>query len=144
MNPFRSLLVRSIGTPRLAVPVASLLLCVPGLANAQDVLGACASEIETYCPAVEPGHGRLAACLYAHEDKLGDACDAATGDHSDIIDATFAEVRLVAQECAGDMQRLCANGAGDARGHFSCLKANETDLSPGCAEGVNRLDLSID
>jgi hypothetical protein len=40
----------------------------------------CAKELGTYCKAVDPGEGRIAACLYAHDDKISTQCAVAVYD----------------------------------------------------------------
>ena len=34
----------------------------------------CKNEIQTYCPKVEHGMGRVPACLEKHQDQLSDQC----------------------------------------------------------------------
>ncbi|PRY22166.1 Cysteine rich repeat-containing protein [Aliiruegeria haliotis] len=124
--------------------VLTALVSTPEPAAANDIIGACETEIATFCAAVEPGHGRLAACLYAHENKLDAACDSAIGDLGDMLDLFFEEVRFLSQVCADDMTNLCAESAAEAGGHFYCLKEHQTELSPGCAAVVEPLRLIDD
>lgn len=35
---------------------------------------ACKADFATYCPGVQPGNGRIAACLKEHEAQLSPAC----------------------------------------------------------------------
>ncbi len=46
--------------------------------SAQSIFESCAKDLEVYCSQVTPGDGRISACIYAHEDKVSDECDAAT------------------------------------------------------------------
>jgi Cysteine rich repeat len=39
-----------------------------------DARVACDSDIQTLCPGVQPGGGRILACLKAHQDKVSDVC----------------------------------------------------------------------
>ena len=57
-----------------------LMACFAGNEQlaAQSIFESCAKDLETYCGAVTPGNGRTYACIYAHEDKVSDECDAAT------------------------------------------------------------------
>src|SRR5580704_7591521 len=52
-------------------------------ALAQDQLAAiraaCADDAQKFCAGVQPGGGRIVACLKEHKDSLSDACKQAAG-----------------------------------------------------------------
>jgi len=50
--------------------VASLLM----LSASADIRSACAEDIKTLCSGVQPGGGRIKACMKEHKDQLSDAC----------------------------------------------------------------------
>lgn len=93
------------------------LLCV-GSARAADAPGpaACRSDARSLCSQVEPGGGRIAACLKAHEGQLSEGCRSALP---------------VMQRCATEVEALCG-GAGGQRERRSCLRDNAAKLSPEC------------
>ena len=62
----------------LMVVVASPVIAGEDLV--QVVADGCKTEIDTYCKAVEPGDGRILACLYAYGDKLSGKCETKRGD----------------------------------------------------------------
>lgn len=103
-----------------------------GEARAADIINACAADVSTYCDAVEPGHGRLLSCLYAHETVISEACQEATGDMADLLDMFFEGTRVVQQQCSGDIRSLCGEiDPGEGR-IFSCLDEHRAELSDGC------------
>lgn len=74
---------------RLFVALASALACAGfvdvGAARAQtvspekqqqirDVGAVCRADIRTHCEGIQPGGGRIAACLGANRDKLSSDC----------------------------------------------------------------------
>ena len=121
--------------------VASGLAMAPASGHAADVLAACEADIAQYCGAVEPGHGRVMACLYAHETVVGDACDAAIADTADMLDMLFETLTFARQECAADIESLCGDvPAGEGR-ILTCLKSNEVDLSDGCGAIMSSVTL---
>lgn len=126
--------------PTLAALAAALAAAAPPAA-AQSILQACAPEIETHCQAVEPGHGRLFACLYAHETALSDACDAATGEMSDLIDMFFETVHRVHRACGRDAAEHCSDVTVGGGRMLACLRENAAAVSPGCTEVIDTLAL---
>lgn len=65
--------------------VASVLilsiLSVPALAADAPPRGAvreaCKADVEALCPGIQPGGGRIKACLRANKDKLSEGCKSA-------------------------------------------------------------------
>ena len=124
------------------IGVAALVLGALTLpAHAQSVFQACEVDIDHYCADVTPGSGRLTACIYAHEDKLSDSCDAAVAETADVITVIFNRLRNVRLQCAGDVAKLCDEVAiGEGR-IFACLHENKASLSDGCGEVIDHAEL---
>jgi len=111
--------------------------------RAQGVLEDCAADVTTYCADVELGHGRVLSCLYAHEDKISDACYAATIDYHDAMDFMFASVRETLAACAADIGTHCA---GTEFGHgriLTCLSENKTEIAPACKKVIDRIPIGL-
>src|SRR5260370_39855712 len=47
--------------------------------QASDARTACASDAQRLCAGVQPGGGRIVACLKEHKDSLSDQCKQAAG-----------------------------------------------------------------
>ncbi len=123
-----------------------LMACVAGNEQlaAQSIFESCAKDLETYCGAVTPGNGRTLACIYAHEDKVSDDCDAATENGATLLDWFFETVRYVYDRCADDVQKHCAGTEFGGGRILSCLNENSSQLTDACkevtAEFSGRLD----
>jgi len=39
-----------------------------------DLRTACATDVQKLCPGVQPGGGRIVACLKEHKDEVSDVC----------------------------------------------------------------------
>ncbi|WP_417766655.1 cysteine rich repeat-containing protein [Stappia sp.] len=127
------------------IAIASLLFSIFGTASpqAQGVLEDCATDIVTYCGDVEPGHGRVVSCLYAYEDKLSEACYAATIDYHDVMDFVFASVRDALASCAEDIDRHCS---GTEFGHgrvLTCLSQSKAEIAPACKKVVDGFEMGL-
>lgn len=131
----KNLLRRSV----LGVSGALLLLAAPLPASAQDVLSACAPAIKAHCSDVTPGHGRMYSCLYSYEDKLSEACNAASADVLDSLDAFFGMITYVKQQCIADIATHCESVAKGNGRVLACLQDKQSELSESCAPVVARL-----
>lgn len=131
----RNLLSRWIGVTALVLATST------PPAQAQSVFDACETDIQSYCADVTPGNGRLTACMYAHEDKLSESCDAAVGEMADIIDVVFERLRYVKQQCGADIATLCSDVAIGQGRVFSCLHENRSSLSASCVGVVDSVQL---
>ena len=124
------------------IGVAALMLAASALpAHGQSIFQACEVDIDHYCADVIPGSGRMMACIYAHEDKLTDACDAAVAETADVIDVIFRRLRNVQLQCGGDIAKLCDDVAIGQGRIFACLHENKPSLSAPCAEVIDHVVL---
>ena len=110
-----------------------------GVAGAQGLLESCRTDIVQFCSKVSPGDGRVISCLYAHEDVISEACDAATDDMADLIDGFFAGVRDAFAICAPDIEKNCSDVKVGQGRLVSCLASNQATLGKDCGDIVARL-----
>jgi len=131
----------------MVVVVAALLLSVSGAWAQQeivdDMLTACATEIETYCSQVTPGEGRLLACAYAHEDKLSGGCTWAIYKGVAELEAFVDAVVEVATACEGDLMEFCAEvelGEGQVA---TCLLEHKAEVTDDCRAAIDDAGLEV-
>ena len=131
----------------MVVVVAALLLSVSGAWAQQeivdDMLTACATEIETYCSQVTPGEGRLLACAYAHEDKLSGGCTWAIYKGVSELEAFVDAVVEVATACEGDLMEFCAEvelGEGQVA---TCLLEHKAEVTDDCRAAIDDAGLEV-
>ena len=123
---------------RLSLLSAGLVLTSFTTGHAQDsvaemVLEDCALELEDFCGAVSPGRGRIAACLYAHNDQLSDQCAISLSVGLIQFKMILAAVDHVATQCRGDLDKLCDGveiGGGQV---YQCLTDNKDKLNESCS-----------
>ena len=132
----------------LVTVVAVVLLSVSGAWAQQEivdeVMAACATEIETYCSQVTPGEGRLLACAYAHEDKLSGECSWAIYQGVAELEAFVDAVVEVATACEGDLMEFCADvelGEGQVA---TCLLEHKAEVTVGCSAAMDDAGLEFD
>ncbi len=116
-------------------PSPSVLFLVAGLgtfaALAQPAPAAtpparpCDADLARLCPGVQPGHGRIRACLEGKTDQISPECKA----H---LDQGRQHLRAVEQACQGDVAKFCADVKPGAGRLGACLRAHESELSEAC------------
>ena len=89
---------------------------------AQAAQHPCVDDAKRLCPGVQPGQGRIAACLKVHKDQLSQACN-----------ARIAEFREGAQACEDDMAKLCPGTKPGTERH-QCMQQHKDQVSPACRE----------
>ena len=112
--------------------LACAALMLGGLAaaaNAENAPTACRADIGKLCSKVEPGAGRIRACLEAHEAELSPACLRR-------LDGLEQEVGRLAARCRWDVAQYCSDVPMGASHVLQCLQTNERQLSPGCQDAM--------
>ena len=125
--------------------VVSLLLTT-GWAQAEESLveglkKACHQELTTFCKGVQPGEGRILACLYAFQDRVSGKCEYAIYDAAAQLDQAAMALKFAAAECKDDLLKYCGNvqvGNGRVK---ACLDKNEKSLSEKCKEALKQTGL---
>ena len=102
---------------------------IPGM-----VMQRCDKEIKQFCKDVQPGQGRLGACLYSHSNKLSFDCAYSMYDAADqLLDIRTALDRLANDtSCKSDIAQYCIGVAPTPDLIFLCLKKNFATLTDGC------------
>jgi hypothetical protein len=92
----------------------------------------CAKELGAYCKAVDPGEARIAACLYAHDDKISTQCAVAVYDGMLSLRASVEKLDFYARVCRADLLQHCnSEEIGEGR-LYQCLVKNKSALTDGC------------
>ena len=125
-----------------SVVVVSLLL-TSGWARADESLveglkKACHKELTTFCKGVQPGEGRILACLYAFQDRVSGKCEYGIYDAAAQLEQAAVALKFAAAECKDDLLKYCGNvevGNGRVK---ACLDKNEKSLSEKCKDALKQ------
>jgi hypothetical protein len=102
------------------------------LAKARAISADCEGDVYEHCRNVEPGEGRVAACLKAHESELSQWCQKAFNAWR------VGRMELVAA-CAGDVGEHCGQVPEGGGRIWVCLEDHLKDLSSECRAAVEKL-----
>jgi hypothetical protein len=107
--------------------IASFLLMAPVGALAQGTVlrQACGAEIQQHCAGVQPGEGRLRACIKENFAAFSETCK----------QALLSSVAVV-RACEADVQRTCPDiqpGGGRIQ---ACMKDHFAEYSEPCKQAI--------
>jgi hypothetical protein len=112
---------------KLRLTIASVLLVAPVGAVAQGMAlrQACGPEIQQNCAGIQPGEGRLRACVKEHFTAFSETCK----------QAMLSSVAVV-RACKADVQRTCPDiqpGGGRIQ---ACMKEHFVEYSEPCKQAI--------
>mmetsp|Transcript_18814 Transcript_18814/g.52452 ORF Transcript_18814/g.52452 Transcript_18814/m.52452 type:complete len:892 (-) Transcript_18814:83-2758(-) len=114
--------------------------------------GACSADVDTFCPDITPGAGRIAECLMGtiKGSKSGVGKPEVSQDCVEELDqfkmdrATNINKDLsLATACKGDVEKFCGNDElyPETGAVLTCLREIKSELSSSCADEVFRTQL---
>jgi cysteine rich repeat protein len=102
-----------------------LLTAPPAMAQGMAVRQACRAELQQHCAEVEPGDGRLRACVEEHFSAFSETCK----------QALLSSVALV-RACKADVQRTCPDVQPGGGRIQVCMKDHFTEYSKRCKQAI--------
>jgi hypothetical protein len=111
--------------PRLAVLSVLLMAPVGAMAQGAAVRQACGPELQQHCAGIEPGEGRLRACVKDNYAAFSEPCK----------QAMLSSVAVV-KACKADVQRTCPDiqpGGGRVQ---ACMKDHFAEYSDSCKQAI--------
>jgi hypothetical protein len=114
----------SIASPIFLVIAMLLLPCTTASAQLREVVKACVSDVKAQCPGVEPGEGRIRACVKTHLKDLSEPC------RNVVLKA------VTVKACAADVIKVCADSRPRLGRIKACMKDHLADLSAPCQEAL--------
>jgi len=95
------------------------------LAVAQETGKPCASDIKTLCAGIQPGEGRITACIKSHLTNLSPTCE-----------ERLLTVAVSGKICKTDVANLCAGIVPGTGGIRACIKAHMAEVSAPCKHAM--------
>jgi hypothetical protein len=115
----------------IGLPLFLAALAAPA-AYAQDP---CVEDVKQFCPAIQPGSGRVNRCLKENEEKISVACRAK-------LDADDKKARALVEsftyDCTSDVGRFCSSVQPGGGRVLKCLSQHSADLSERCEAQLDR------
>ena len=99
---------------------------------ADMVRNSCKQELVDYCGKVNPGGGRIIACLYAHSDQTNDQCSEALEVGVVQLNMILSAVNNVVDQCHRDLDTFCGDELIGGKRMYQCMSKNRNNLEPEC------------
>lgn len=96
--------------------LATLGFAASATANERAAMQVCRADAKKLCANVQPGGGRIAACLRENESKLSPGCQGQLG---------------TLEACAAEVKQLCPQ-AQDEAALRQCARSRRNEISDGC------------
>lgn len=112
---------------RSGVVVLAALLLSGSAAVAQQAGAPCAGDIKTLCAGIQPGEGRIKACIKSHLTGLSPTCE-----------DRVLTVAVTGKVCKTDVTNLCAGIVPGTGGIRACIKSHMAEVSDPCRDAMSR------
>jgi hypothetical protein len=110
---------------RTGLVVLAALLLSGSVATAQAGKP-CAADVKNLCAGIQPGEGRIKACIKSHLTGLSQACE-----------DRVLTVAITGKVCKADIAKLCAGVVPGTGGVRSCIKSHMAEVSDPCKDAMS-------
>jgi hypothetical protein len=110
---------------RSGLLILAVLLLSGSCAMAQSG-NPCAGDVKKLCAGIQPGEGRIKACIKSHLGELSQACE-----------DRLLTVTITGKVCKADVAKLCAGVVPGTGGLRACLKSHMAEISDPCKDAMS-------
>lgn len=103
-----------------AISAIVLLSATSKIAQQRAVAKECAADVKSQCASVQPGEGRIRACIKSHFKDLSEPCQAV------LVKAAAGKA------CGGDIKKICADVKPGGGRIEACMKSHLAEISEPC------------
>jgi hypothetical protein len=108
--------------------ILAALLLSDSVAVAQQAGRPCAGDIKTLCAGIQPGEGRIKACVKSHLTNLSPTCQ-----------DRVLTVAVTGKVCKTDVTKLCAGIVPGTGGIRACIKSHMAEVSDACRDAMSQV-----
>jgi hypothetical protein len=108
--------------------VLGALLLSASVAVAQQAGRPCAGDIKKLCAGIQPGEGRITACIKSQLTDLSPTCE-----------DRVLTVAVTGKVCKTDVTNLCAGIVPGTGGIRACIKSHMSAVSDPCKDAMSQV-----
>jgi hypothetical protein len=109
-----------------AVGAIMFLSATSGMAQSA-AMKACAGDVKSLCAGIQPGDGRVKACIKSHVSDVSAPCQ-----------AVLVKAAAISKACSADVKRVCADVKPGGGRIEACVKSHLSEVSDPCKEAVSQ------
>jgi hypothetical protein len=109
-----------------AVGVVTLLSATSGMAQSA-AMKACGGDVKSLCAGVQPGDGRVKACIKSHFSDVSAPCQ-----------AVLVKAAAISKACSADVKKICADVKPGGGRIEACMKSHLSEVSDPCKDAVSQ------
>jgi hypothetical protein len=87
----------------------------------------CAGDVKKLCAGIQPGEGRIKACMKSHLSDLSQTCE-----------DRLLTVAITGKVCKADVAKLCAGVVAGTGGIRTCIKSHMAEVSDPCKDAMSQ------
>jgi Cysteine rich repeat len=103
-----------------------LLSATSGMAQS-EAMKACAGDVKSLCAGVQPGEGRVKACIKSH-----------VGDVSAPCQAVLVKAAAISKVCGADVKKACADVKPGGGRIEACMKSHLSEIGDPCKDAISQ------
>jgi len=111
----------------LVASVISLLSATSGMAQS-TAMKACAGDIKSLCAGIQPGDGRVKACIKSHFSDVSGPCQ-----------AVLVRAAAISKVCGADVKKVCSDVKPGGGRIEACMKSHLSEVSDPCKDAVTQV-----
>ena len=102
-------------------------LLLSGSVAVAQLAGPCSGDIKKLCAGIQPGEGRIKACIKSHLTDLSPTCQ-----------DRVLTVAVTGKVCKTDVTNLCGGVVPGTGGIRACIKSHMAAVSDPCKDAMSR------
>jgi Cysteine rich repeat len=110
----------------LVVSSIMLLSATSGMAQSAATK-ACAGDVKSQCAGIQPGDGRIKACIKSHFNDVSAPCQ-----------AVLVKAAAISKACGADVKKICADMKPGGGRIEACMKSHLTEVSEPCKDAITQ------
>ena len=107
-----------------AVSAIMLLSATSGMAQSA-AMKACAGDVKSLCAGIQPGDGRVKACIKSHFSDVSAPCQ-----------SVLVKAAAISKACSADVKKVCSDVKPGGGRIEACMKSNLSEVSDACKDAV--------
>jgi len=114
---------------KICLPIVAIVLLstTSSMAQQRPLAKECAADVKAQCTGVEPGEGRIKACIKSHFNDLSQPCQ-----------SVLVKAAAIGKACRDDIKKACADVKPGGGRIEACMKSHLTEVSEPCKDAMTQ------